>query len=195
MRKQRIRDYYAELKRSMDGIIGTDGNGAAFACDEAIERLVTLVTDQAAAGGKLYFIGNGASASIASHQAVDFWKGTGIPSLCFNDAALLTCISNDYGYPSVFEKPVELFLGPQDVLVAISSSGESENILRAVSAARRKGSKVLTLSGFKESNRLRKLGDLNLYVPATDYGPIEVTHHSILHCALDTLMRQRHPRT
>lgn len=190
MRQQRIRDYYAELKRSMDGIIGTDPSGAQCGCDEAIERLVTLVTTQANAGGKLYFIGNGASASIASHQAVDFWKGTGIPALCFNDAALLTCISNDFGYPSVFEKPVEMFMKPEDVLVAISSSGESENILRAAAAARRCGSKVLTLSGFKETNSLRKLGDLNLYVPARDYGPIEVTHHSILHCALDTLMRQ-----
>lgn len=190
MRNQRVRDYYVQLKRSMDGIIGTDTAGVAYACDEAIERLVTLVKARAAAGGKLYFIGNGASASIASHQAVDFWKGTGIPALCFNDAALLTCISNDFGYASVFEKPVEQFMKPQDVLVAISSSGESENILRAVAAARRRGSTVLTLSGFKETNRLRKLGDLNLYVPAGDYGPIEVTHHSILHCALDMLIRQ-----
>ena len=109
-------------------------------------------------------------------------------AIAFNDAALLTCISNDFGYRHVFEKPIEMFAQKGDVLVAISSSGQSENILRAVEAAKKRGCEVLTLSGFAADNPLRGKGSLNFYVSSNSYGHVEVVHHAICHCILDTII-------
>ena len=114
--------------------------------------------------------------------------------MAFNDSALLTCVSNDYGYEHVFEKPVEMFADTGDLLIAISSSGKSQNILRAVGAARLKNAKMITLSGFDEDNPLRSMGDLNFYVPSPSYGPVEVVHHSICHCLLDVVIREKQNR-
>jgi len=147
--------------------------------------------DHTRAGRKLMFIGNGASAAISSHMATDFWKTGGMRAVAFNDSSGLTCIGNDYGYEHVFEKPVEMFADPGDVLVAISSSGKSENILRAAQAAKSKDCLVLTLSGFAPDNPLAALGDGNFHVPVQSYGLVEVLHHSICHCLLDSIMATR----
>ena len=128
---------------------------------------------------------------MASHLSADFWKNADLKAVAFNDIALLTAVSNDYGYQHVFEKPVEVFADKGDVLVAISSSGKSENILNAVKAARSKHCDIITLSGFKEENPLRKLGDINFYVQSGSYGPVEIIHHSICHCILDTIIQHK----
>jgi len=180
--------YYADLKAAMDKTVVTGRAAKRVDFEAGIGRALAMILAQKKAGGKLYFIGNGASAAIASHQAVDFWKNAEVPSLCFNDPALLTCMGNDFGYAHVFEKPVEMFMEGRDILFAISSSGASENILRAAVAAKGKRAGIITLSGFKASNPLRHLGDLNFYVPASKYGHVEVVHHSICHCILDTLV-------
>ena len=140
---------------------------------------------------KIIFIGNGASASIASHQGVDFWKSGGMRAISFNDAALLTCVGNDYGYEYVFAKPLEMFAEKGDVLIAISSSGKSENIIRAVKKAVTKNCKVITLSGFKKANILSRLGDLNFYVPVQKYSHVEIIHHSIFHYILDIIIETK----
>ena len=137
--------------------------------------------------GKIIFIGNGASASISSHMAVDFWKNARIKAMAFNDAVLLTCISNDFGYDQVFARPIDVFAHPGDILFAISSSGSSRNIIEAVRAARRRKVKIITFSGFLQNNPLSKLGDLNFYVPASRYGLVEVIHHSLCHYILNLL--------
>jgi D-sedoheptulose 7-phosphate isomerase len=120
-------------------------------------------------------------------MATDFWKTGGIRAMAFNDGALLTCMGNDYGYEQVFAKPIQMFAKPGDVLIAISSSGQSANILLGAQAARQKGCQVITLSGFKPDNPLRSLGDYNFYVPAQIYGAVEIVHHSICHCLLDMI--------
>jgi D-sedoheptulose 7-phosphate isomerase len=137
------------------------------------------------------FIGNGGSAAIASHQAVDFWKNGGVRAIAFNDTSLLTCIGNDYGFAQVFEKPVEMFADAGDVLIAISSSGRSENILRGARAARERGCHVVTLSGFAADNPLRALGHLNFYAPGQGYGLVEITHLSICHAICDAIVDLR----
>src|SRR3989338_3661483 len=81
---------------------------------------------------KLIFIGNGGSAAIASHQAIDYWKNGRIRAIAFNDSSLLTCIANDYGYDRVFVEPLKMFSEPEDILIAVSSSGKSQNIIQAV---------------------------------------------------------------
>ena len=189
--KKSIKEYFEALKDIFNEVIATDIYGKTYEFDAAIEAAIRMIIDRSASGGKLIFIGNGASASISSHMAVDFWKNAGIKAVCFNDSSLLTCISNDYGYKHVFEKPIEMFAEPNDVLIAISSSGKSENILLGVKAAREKGIKTITLSGFAEDNPLRKLGDINFYVPISQYGHVEITHLTLCHCLVDMIIGEK----
>lgn len=135
--------------------------------------------------GKLLFIGNGGSSAIASHMSADWQKNGGYRTMCFTDSAMLTCLANDDGYENVFAHPILLHATPRDILFAISSSGQSPNILKAVEAARKKGSYVVTLSGFKPDNPLRKVGDTNMYVPSSDYGIVECAHLALIHSILN----------
>jgi D-sedoheptulose 7-phosphate isomerase len=153
-------------------------------------RASSAIAELRGSGRKVMFIGNGASAAIASHMAADFAKNGGVRALAFNDAALLTAVSNDTSYEQVFEAPVRLFAEPGDILLAISSSGRSPNILRAGRAARELGCRLMTLSGFDADNPLRGMGELNFHVPCLSYGVTEVLHHSLCHCILDTYMIQ-----
>jgi D-sedoheptulose 7-phosphate isomerase len=105
--------------------------------------------------------------------------------LSLHDGAVLTCLGNDFGFEYVFSKQLEFHAREGDVLIAISSSGRSADILRAVEMATEKGMYVCTLSGFAPDNPLRKMGDLNWYVPSLEYGFVELAHQIIIHCALD----------
>ena len=186
-----IRQYWQSLTNLLGNIIVTNNVGIELGLDQSLEDLIKIILDQAKIGGKVFFIGNGASASISSHMATDFWKNGGIKAFSFNDSSLLTCISNDFGYRHVFEKPIEMFSEPQDILIAISSSGQSENILCAAASAKEKGLKVITLSGFNQDNPLRRLGDINFYVPISEYGFVETIHHSICHCLVDMIIKNK----
>lgn len=166
----------------------TTGKGARLTLDDALPEAITLLRDANADGGKILFIGNGGSAGIASHMAIDFTKSGGMPALAFNDGAALTCFGNDLGYENVFSAQISAHARHGDVLIAISSSGRSPNILRAVAAARTRGCRVITLSGFTPDNPLRALGDLNLYVSSNQYGFVEVGHQALLHAILDLAM-------
>ena len=187
----KINSYYETLRQLTQCIAVTDKTGRNLAVQSGFEKSIRLITVCRKHGGKLMFIGNGASASISSHIAVDFWNHTNIKAIAFNDSSLLTCISNDYGYEQVFVKPIEMFADKGDMLIAISSSGKSANILRAVETAKSKGVKVITLTGFSEHNPLRKSGDINFYVPADRYSHIEIMHHSICHYVLDIIINKK----
>jgi len=189
--KELAEEYYKNLLTLLGTIKAADKSHVAMDLYDGIEKACKMVLSCNASGNKLMFVGNGASAAISSHMSTDFWKTGGIRAVAFNDSSLLTCIGNDYGYKHVFEKPVEMFADKGDVLVAISSSGRSENILRAVRAALSKGCCVITLSGFEPDNPLFFLGDINFYVPVSAYGPVEVAHHSICHCVLDAIINFR----
>jgi len=172
----------------MRGVRVTDINGIELDYVQGIENAINLIKTIIDPPLKMMFIGNGGSAAISSHMAMDFWKNGGIKAVSFNDGAQLTCLGNDYGYKHVFEKPIMMFADSGDILIAISSSGSSENIVLGVQAAKAKGCKVITLSGFSHNNPLLSMGDLNFYVPSNSYGTVEVIHHSICHCILDTIM-------
>jgi D-sedoheptulose 7-phosphate isomerase len=163
----------------------TDGGGRPMRIDEAFDRIITDARSVHAAGNKLMFIGNGGSAGIASHLAIDYSKNGNLRALAFNDAAALTCLANDLGYENVFATQIDLHARPGDHLIAISSSGASANILRGVEAARRRDCGVVTLSGFKADNPLRGLGDVNFYVPHDAYGFVEIAHLALCHAVLD----------
>jgi D-sedoheptulose 7-phosphate isomerase len=183
------KNYYKNLLSLINSIRVTNKEGHELVFNEGIELAAKLIISKKDSGHKLIFIGNGASAAISSHMATDFWKNGGIRALAFNDSSLLTCVSNDYGYEHVFERPIEMFANPGDLLIAISSSGKSENILRGVTASKLKRCNVVTLSGFKGDNPLCSMGDFNFYVPSHSYGPVEIIHHSICHCILDMIMK------
>jgi len=189
--KEAIASYLITLEKCLRDIQVTDAEKRSFGVVEGVEKAARLIRARTAAGNKLMFIGNGASAAISSHQATDFWKTGGMRAVAFNDASLLTCISNDFGYRHVFEKPIEMFAKKGDVLVAISSSGQSENILRGAEAAQSMAAEILTLSGFAPDNPLRAMGTLNFYVSSNAYGHVEVVHHAICHCILDTIIENR----
>ena len=189
--KERAESYYSNLSNMLGKIQTTQKNGDSLEFFAAIESAGQLITSQTKAGGKIMFIGNGASASIASHMSTDYWKNGNMRAIAFNDAALLTCLSNDCGYENVFGKSVEMFADEGDVLVAISSSGQSESILNGVRAAKKLGVHVVTLSGFSSDNPLRHMGEINFYVPDSAYGPVEILHLSVCHCILDVVIMDR----
>jgi len=189
--KEIIVSYFDSIERCFREIRVTDEKGRILDAIEGIQRAAILMRTQTSTGKKIVFIGNGASAAISSHQATDFWKTGGMRAIAFNDASLLTCISNDFGYRHVFEKPIEMFSDKGDVLVAISSSGQSENILQGVEAGKARGCHILTLSGFASDNPLRGQGALNFYVSSNSYGHVEVIHHAICHCVLNTIIEHR----
>ncbi|MBI2998984.1 MAG: SIS domain-containing protein [Deltaproteobacteria bacterium] len=182
-----VAQFFEHLGQILRNVQVCDGSGVPLDFSAGVQRGIDLIVAQTITGRKLMFIGNGASAAISSHQSVDYWKTGGMRAVAFNDPALLTCISNDFGYPFVFEKPIEMFADPGDVLVAISSSGRSENILKGARTATEKGCYVITMSGFNPDNPLRRLGDLNFYVPSKSYGHVEIIHLSLSHCILDTI--------
>lgn len=133
----------------------------------------------------IFLIGNGASASMASHVAADLTKNAHVHTEVFTDLSLITSIANDLSYDEVFAEPLRRRLKKGDMLVAISSSGQSRNILKAVAIAKTLGGIVITLTAMKAENPLRCQGDSNLYVPAQTYGMAETCHAAILHHWID----------
>jgi D-sedoheptulose 7-phosphate isomerase len=184
-----VKNYYENLFSLVNAIRVTDRSGRQIDFHEGIELACKLIAGQTRFDRKILFIGNGASAAISSHMAADFWKNGGMRTATFTDLSLLTAVGNDHGYEHVFETPSMTFADAGDVLIAISSSGRSSNILLGVEAGRSKGCKIITLSGFDYDNPLCSMGEINFYVPAKYYGPVEVVHHSICHCMLDTIVR------
>jgi len=187
------KQYFTELADIFQKIEVKDNKCKIISLDKAITQIVNLIINQSKKGNKVIFIGNGGSASIASHMAVDFLKNAKIPAIAFNDPSLLTCISNDFGYEYVFEKPIEMLSKKGDILFSISSSGKSKNILRATAMAKNKGCFVITLSGFRHNNPLRKMGRINFFVPSFAYGHVEISHLVVCHHITDTIMSNKSP--
>jgi len=183
--------YLQQLKDCFDAIEALGQNGRKISPDAAVTRVTSLIKAAAKHGSKVMIIGNGGSATIASHMAVDLLKNAEVPALAFNDSGVLTCLANDLGYGSVFEKPIEMLSKKGDILLAISSSGRSASILNAVKAAKKKAVNVVTLSGFLPGNPLKKMGNINFFVPSSSYGFVELTHSAICHWISDSVILKR----
>ena len=156
-----------------------------------LEKAAAKVWAAHRSGKKIIVVGNGGSAAMASHVAVDFTKAAGMRSINFNEADLITCFANDYGYENWVGKALEAYADPGDLAILISSSGKSQNILNAVEKANEMGLSVITVSGFLMDNPLRKLGDLNLWVDSTEYNIVEMTHHVWLVAIIDYLIESK----
>ncbi len=174
----------AVLRRTAVTLCG----GTPLALDQGIDWMRRAAVETHRDGNKIMFVGNGGSAGISSHLAIDYSKNGGLRATAFNDPAALTCLGNDMGYDQVFARQVELHRRPGDLLVAISSSGRSPNILNAVAAARSGECRIATFSGFTAGNELRRTGDINFYVESGEYGFVEIAHLTLCHAVLDIEM-------
>ena len=148
------KNYYDNLFRYIQKVKVTETNGIELDCIQGIKHAVGLIKTRIDPAHKIIFIGNGGSAAISSHMATDFWKTGGIRAVSFNDGAQLTCLGNDYGYRHVFEKPIAMFADAGDILIAISSSGRSENILLGVPYLAHFRKLFQPLSGKKRVNKI-----------------------------------------
>ena len=155
---------------------------------DALIKVKEIWVDVSNAGRKIIFAGNGGSAAIASHCAVDLTKNAGIRAINFNEADLITCFANDYGYEEWVAKSVEFYGDEGDLLVLISSSGCSKNMLKAAETAKKMGIKVITFSGFDSNNPLRSCGLINLFVNINAYNIVEMTHHIWLLAIVDMII-------
>ena len=180
--------YFNRLVELLINTKVTDLHGNGLSLDEGMDRAVELINGARPTSAKVMVIGNGGSAAIASHLQNDLSKAVGVRSLVFNEPSLLTALSNDHGYSCIFERPIQMWAEKGDVLVAISSSGRSENIICGAQAAEEKGCHIITLSGFKPNNPLRKLGNLNFYIASESYGQVEVAHSTLTHLLSDMAM-------
>lgn len=158
-----------------------------FFNDQQLNEQVARAIDIVRSVKRIFFIGNGGSNSICSHMMEDYGKIGGFRTFAFSDAALITCYANDYGYEQAFKEWLKLHMDPGDLLIAISSSGKSPNIVNAVAYANSINAKVITLSGFEKNNPLRQMGDVNMYLPVSNYGIVECYHQVLLHMILDSL--------
>jgi len=190
-----INNYFNTLHHLQINTKVTDAASRPLSLSDGFRAYVEHAKLTRAQHAKIMFIGNGGSAGIASHMAIDYSKNGHLPAWAFSDASALTCLSNDYGYEHVFAKQIEFHARSGDLLVAISSSGKSLNILNAIAVARKIGCKIITFSGFDPMNPLAKLGDVNFYVNSTEYGFVEVAHLSLGHSLLDYIIADENSST
>ena len=186
--------YFAAFSHLLERIEITTQRGESMPLDQGIGSVIDLIVSLKNRIGKIFLIGNGGSAAIVSHVHNDLCHAVGVRAIVFNETPLLTAVANDHGYQDVFHRPIDLWADQHDVLIAISSSGESHNIVKAATLAREKGCRVVTFTGFKPTNCLRQIGHVNVYVPASTYGHVEMAHSLIAHCVTDiAVMRTAGP--
>lgn len=185
LQQNTVTNYLQRLADLMTSTKATDKAGNTMTLDEGAEEAVRLVLDVKTGGGKVMLAGNGGSAAVVSHVQNDMCKAVGVRSLVFTEQPLLTALANDEDYGSVYEKPVELWAEQGDLLITVSSSGKSENILRALDASIAKDCRIVTFSGFGADNPSRQKGDVNFYVNSDFYGFVETAHAALTHYITD----------
>ena len=159
---------------------------------DQLEKVADLLKAVQSEEKKALIFGNGGSAAMASHFSVDLTKNAGLRCVNCNEADLITCFANDYGFEHWVEKAVDFYGDKGDLLIVISSSGSSKNMLNGVKAARNGNFRaVVTLSGFAENNPLRQLGDINLWINSRAYNFVENIHQIWLLAIVDLIIGNR----
>jgi D-sedoheptulose 7-phosphate isomerase len=173
------------LSHCLCGMQTTVNGDMPVDCDQAFELWCDSTEDVRLAERVIYLMGNGASASMASHFAADLAKNADLHTQVFTDISLITAVANDLSYDMVFLAPLRRRLKPGDMVVAISSSGNSPNVVKAAEFAVSREATLVTLTGMLPTNSLRQLGTLNFWLPANTYGMAETGHAAILHYWMD----------
>ena len=143
--------------------------------------------------GKVIIVGNGGSAAIASHFSVDLTKNAKVRSINFNESDLITCFANDYGFENWISMAIEFYAEKEDLVILISSSGKSQNMLNAADKAKELGiSNLITFSGFSNKNPLSQKGDINFWVNSEAYNFVENIHQIWLLSLVDLIIGDKH---
>jgi D-sedoheptulose 7-phosphate isomerase len=183
-----VLSYCQNLHKYLLDTVVTDKHGQVVPLADGAANAVDMILAVGSASGKIMLAGNGGSASTVSHMQADLCKAVGVRAMVFTEQPLLMALANDNGFETVFEWPIGLWVESDDLVVTVSSSGQSENILRGVRKSVERGCRVITLSGFSPDNALRKLGDLNFYVQSDVYGYVEMAHATLTHFMTDQAM-------
>lgn len=160
-----------------------------------ITKVVDLLDNALKSGKKILICGNGGSAGDSQHFAAELTgrykkERKAMAAIALNtDTSALTAIGNDYGYEYVFSRQVEALANPDDVLIGISTSGNSKNVILAMEKARQMGCKVVALSG-RDGGMMKNLADLNLIIPSNDTPRIQEMHIFIIHTLCELLERE-----
>jgi len=156
-----------------------------------LNQLTSLIIKTHKNGKKIIIVGNGGSASIASHLVVDFINAATIKAISFNDPSMITCFANDYGYENWVSRALGCYSEAGDLVILISSSGQSKNMLIGAKKAKSMNVGVVTFTGFLPDNPLRLVGDINLWVDSGEYNIVEMTHHVWLLAVVDYIIENK----
>lgn len=184
-----IRGELTEAADTLSNFLSDDAN------IEAIQKAAVLLADSFKAGGKVLSCGNGGSHCDAMHFAEELTgryreNRPGYPAIAISDVSHLSCVSNDFGYEYVFSRFIEAVGMKGDVLLGISTSGNSGNIIKAISAAREKGMKVITLTG-KDSGKMAGTADIEIRVPHFGYADrIQEIHIKVIHILIQLIEKE-----
>ena len=179
MKKNFINNYISEINSNLNFLIQKD-----------FHKLINLVKKIKKNKKKIIIAGNGGSAAMASHCCVDFTKTSRVRALNFNEADLITCFANDYGYENWVVEGLKAYSNKDDLVILVSSSGQSKNIVNAAKYCHQNNIKLVTFTGFKKNNPVKKFGDLNFWVDSSKYNIIEMTHHVWILMAVDYLSKK-----
>ena len=163
-------------------------NGIENDFETTVSKVISLLKETRAAKRNVFVIGNGASATMASHLTIDFWKNLKIKAHLFSDQASLTAVGNDISFDKCFSEPLSLYGNSNDLLISISSSGNSENIINGIETANKSDLTTISLTGMKKTNSANLASNYSLYYPGQSYGSVESAHALILHYIIDSLV-------
>ncbi len=179
MQKNYIKNYNEDLKNLLNNVDTED-----------LKKTIKLIKNVKKDNSKIIIAGNGGSAALSSHVAVDFTKAVGIRSINFNEADLITCFANDYGYENWLQQALKSYSKKKDLVILVSSSGQSLNMINAAKYCNQRKINLVTFSGFSKKNRLRKLGKINFWCDSKSYNKVEMTHHIWLLMIVDYLIEE-----
>ena len=175
-----LKNYLLKLQKLLTGEVATINN---------LISLKKIIVDNSKKGKKILVFGNGGSAAIASHFTVDLTKNARVRATNYNEADLITCLSNDYGYDRWVSKAIELYMDKGDLVFFISSSGVSKNMINAVKIAKKKKArKIVSFTGFNTNNPLKKKSDLSFWVNSRAYNHVENIHQIWLLSLVDLII-------
>lgn len=141
---------------------------------------------------RVHIFGNGGSATIANHFSMDLTNNSSIKCISYNDPSLITCYANDFKFENWISRTIHKYGEAGDLLILISSSGESKNMIKASKAAKKKKfHKIITFTGFKKNNKLSKIGNINFWVNSKNYNLVESSHHFFLLTLVDLVKLSR----
>lgn len=186
----KVKKYFEDVSETLKNTLVSDIAGATIELEKAFDLLIDKSKKIRDKQGVFYFVGNGASATMSEHMSHDWFQNADVLTYTVSETAHITAIANDLSYEDVFSYRLGKAASDKDMLIAISSSGNSPNVVKAIKTAKEKGLYVVTVTGMSKNNKANKLGDMNFYVSLDTYGMIEAAHAVLLHCWLDLFLEK-----